>query len=175
MKKFACCGSSGKAVSVTRSLKFLDMKKTSFNLRSIILLALFAFALQACSAGNGGDDPWTAKQLMEPSDLADVLNQPDSPQPYIFCIGPQAIIPNSIDIGPAGNKANLEKFRKELKELPKDADIVIYCGCCPFSRCPNVRPAFKLLNEMKFTNQKLLNLKQNIKVDWIDQGYPLNK
>jgi len=151
------------------------MKNTATYLRSLILFALFAFVLQACSAGNGGGDPWTAKQLMEPSDLAKVLNDPEAQQPVIFCVGPQAIIPNSIDIGPAGNKENLKKLKKELEKLPKDANIVIYCGCCPFSRCPNVRPAFNLLNEMGFTNQKLLNLKQNIKVDWIDKGYPLIK
>jgi len=52
---------------------------------------------------------------------------------------------------------------------------VIYCGCCPFEHCPNVRPAFQLLNEMKFTNQKLLNLSTNLKTDWIDKGYPVAK
>jgi len=150
------------------------MKKTTNNLFSMLLFTLFVFALQACSAGNGGDEPWKNNQLMEPSDLADMLNHPEAPQPIIFCIGPQAIIPNSIDIGPTGNKENLQKFRYQLEELPKDANIVIYCGCCPFSRCPNVRPAFNLLNEMKFTNQKLLNLKQNIKVDWIDKDYPIS-
>jgi hypothetical protein len=149
------------------------MKSFKTHLRSLILFAILAFALQACSAGNGGD-PWTAKQLLEPSDLVAVINNPQSPQPIIFCVGPQAIIPNSIDIGPTGNKENLKKMKKELEKLPKDANIVIYCGCCPFSRCPNVRPAFNLLNEMGFTNQKLLNLKQNIKVDWIDKGYPLS-
>jgi hypothetical protein len=27
---------------------------------------------------------------------------------------------------------------------------------------------------MKFERQKLLNLPKNIKVDWIDKGYPVN-
>ena len=43
----------------------------------------------------------------------------------------------------------------------------------PYKNCPNVRPAFTLLNEMKFTNHKLLDLPANLKVDWIDKGYPM--
>lgn len=76
-------------------------------------------------------------------------------------------------MGPAKEKENLEKFRQQLIKLPKDAQIIIYCGCCPFEHCPNIRPAFSLLNEMKFTNQKLLNLTHNIKIDWIDHNYPV--
>jgi thiosulfate/3-mercaptopyruvate sulfurtransferase len=48
--------------------------------------------------------------------------------------------------------------------------IVFYCGCCPFNHCPNVRPAFKVLKQMGFTNFKLLNLPENLKVNWINIG-----
>ncbi len=68
---------------------------------------------------------------------------------------------------------NLLKWKNELQKLPRNTDIVIYCGCCPFEHCPNIRPAFKLLNDMGFTNQKLLNLSHNLKADWIDKGYPI--
>lgn len=111
---------------------------------------------------------------MNPADLAKILNDSASKKPYLFSIF-YGGIKNSIDIGPANEKGNLEKLKKQLSNLPKDADIVIYCGCCPFKDCPNIRPAFKLLNEMKFTNHKLLNLSHNLKVDWIDKGYPMNK
>jgi hypothetical protein len=60
-----------------------------------------------------------------------------------------------------------------LSTLPKDANIVIYCGCCPFVKCPNIRPAFTLLNKMGFKKHKLLNLSHNVKTDWIDKGYPV--
>ncbi|MEP7231614.1 MAG: hypothetical protein ABI691_15235 [Ginsengibacter sp.] len=102
---------------------------------------------------------------MEPADLAKTLNDIKAKQPYVYSIGPGATIINSIDIGPAQDKENLNKLKQQLSKLPKDADIVIYCGCCPFVHCPNIRPAFTLLNEMKFTNQKLLSLQHNIKVD----------
>jgi hypothetical protein len=124
---------------------------------------------------NYQNEPWSQKQLLEPADLARTISDPSAKQPVIISIGPGAVIKNSIDIGPAKEKANLDKLKQELKKLPKDASIVIYCGCCPFEHCPNVRPAFTLLNEMKFTNHKLLNLEHNIKIDWISKNYPVMK
>jgi thiosulfate/3-mercaptopyruvate sulfurtransferase len=122
-----------------------------------------------------GQDPWKAGQLMSPADLARVISDPQAKQPYVFCIGPGALIKGSIDIGPARDSANLNKLRQQLDRLPKDAAIVIYCGCCPFVHCPNIRPAFALLNEMRFTHPSLLNLEHNIKTDWIDKGFPVTK
>jgi hypothetical protein len=110
---------------------------------------------------------------MEPSRLAEVINKKKS-LPVIYSIGPGPVIPNSIDIGMVKDAENLVKLREELKGISKDSLIVIYCGCCPFEHCPNVRPAIALLKEMKFTNYKLLNLPHNIKIDWIDKGYPQN-
>jgi len=120
------------------------------------------------------EDPWTQQQLLDPAELAKVLKNPNSPQPIIYSIGMQAIIKGSIDIGPVMMKENLNTLKQKLGKLPKNAQIVVYCGCCPFSRCPNIRPAMALLKNLLFTNYKLLNLPQNIKVDWIDKDYPLN-
>ena len=112
---------------------------------------------------------------MAPADLASVLSNAKAAKPMIFSIGMQAIIKGSIDIGPAMMAENINKLNQKLENLPKNASIVIYCGCCPFSRCPNIRPAMELLKSMQFTNYKLLNLPQNVKVDWIDKGYPLSE
>ena len=121
---------------------------------------------------NKYQEPWTPGQLVNPADLASVINDPKARKPLIFCVGPGALILGSIDIGPGKEKENLEKFRLQLSKLPRGANIVIYCGCCPFEHCPNIRPAFILLNEMKFTNAHLLNLEHNIKTDWVAKGYP---
>ncbi|OGU14711.1 MAG: hypothetical protein A2X61_13700 [Ignavibacteria bacterium GWB2_35_12] len=143
----------------------------------IIFLSIFAIAMTANAfqsvTAKASQEPWTEHQLLAPADLAKALNDPKSPQPIIYSIGPQAIIKNSIDIGPAQEKGNLKKLKQQLNKLPKDANIVIYCGCCPFDKCPNIRPAFGLLNEMGFKKHKLLNLPHNLKVDWIDKGYPI--
>lgn len=146
------------------------MKSNLLTISLIIILTSIK-----CAAQSTSQEPWSAKQLMEPAELAKTITDPKAPQPYIFCIGPGAMIKNSIDIGPGKDKANLEKFKQELSKLPKDASIVIYCGCCPFDHCPNIRPAFTLLNDMKFTNHKLLDIPHNIKVDWKDHNYPVEK
>lgn len=144
----------------------------AFFIASFLFVSLFIF----CSFRNlQKEEPWSQNQLLPAADLARIINDPKSNQPYIFSVGPGAIIKNSIDIGPAENKQNLNKLKQQLSNLPKDANIVIYCGCCPFVHCPNIRPAFTLLNEMKFANQKLLNIEHNIKVDWISKGYPVNR
>jgi hypothetical protein len=117
-------------------------------------------------------EPWTQQQLLEPKELAQVL-QSSEDSLVIISLGAGGIIPGSRDTGPSGEKEGLNTLKKELERLPKDSDIVIYCGCCPFDICPNVRPAFALLNEMNFTSHQLLNLRDNIKVDWIDKGYPV--
>jgi rhodanese-related sulfurtransferase len=146
--------------------------KTKISIILLFSLSVFLFNLTSCQ---GQNDPWTQQQLLAPADLAKTLNNPKSPQPLIFSIGMQAIIKGSIDIGPVMMAENLNVLKQKLGKLPKNAAIVVYCGCCPFSRCPNIRPAMALLKDMQFTNYKLLNLPQNVKVDWIDKGYPMNE
>ena len=116
---------------------------------------------------------WTPRQLLEPAQLAGMLQGGNKPLPVIISIGPGAIIPHSIPIGSVATAEGIQKLRSELKNIPGTALVVIYCGCCPFEHCPNVRPAIDVLNEMNFTNFKLLNLSHNIKTDWINKGFPV--
>ncbi len=134
-------------------------------------LLVVALHLSAC-AQKTGTEPWTASQLMAPQKLATLISDNKAAKPVIYSIGPGAVIKGSIDIGMVNNTENLNKLKQQLSKLPKTTAIVIYCGCCPFEHCPNIRPAFTLLNDLKFTNARLLNLPTNIKVDWIDKGYP---
>jgi thiosulfate/3-mercaptopyruvate sulfurtransferase len=114
---------------------------------------------------------WTSKELTGPSALAAVL-QSTKDVPVIFSVGPDAVIPHSIYIGMVKDEKNMAKFKEEISKLSKSASILIYCGCCPFEHCPNVRPAIALLKSMQFTNYHLLDLPHNIKTDWIAKGYP---
>jgi hypothetical protein len=148
--------------------------KTKILIFFLFIIATSVFATNEFSS-QGQNDPWTPQQLLDPADLAKVLNNSKSPQPIIYSIGMQAIIKGSIDIGPVMMPENLNTLKQKLGKIPKNAAIVVYCGCCPFSRCPNVRPAMQLLKDMQFTNYKLLNLPQNVKVDWIDKGYPMSE
>ncbi|MFZ4928591.1 rhodanese-like domain-containing protein [Chryseobacterium sp. Mn2064] len=119
-------------------------------------------------------DPWKDSQLMDPALLASRIEKKKTKDLVILSVGPEAIIKGSVDIGPTREPENLEKLRNYLKNVPKDKEIVIYCGCCPFVKCPNIRPAFNLLMELGFKNAKLLNLPKNIKTDWLDKDYPIN-
>ena len=129
---------------------------------------------QFCISQQTNQYPWKPNQLLTPADLATTINNKDASQPVIYSIGPSAYIKGSIDIGDTKDKENLDKLKEQVSKLPKNAAIVIYCGCCPFEHCPNIRPAFNLLTKMNFTNYKLLNLEHNIKIDWINKGYPRN-
>jgi len=146
------------------------MKALTTTLITISLILISQF----CISQKTTQDPWKPDQLYAPSDLAATINDKDAKQPVIYSIGPSAYIKGSIDIGDTKEKANLDKLKEQVNKLPKNTDIVIYCGCCPFEHCPNIRPAFELLAKMKFTNYKLLNLEHNIKIDWINKGYPRN-
>lgn len=125
-------------------------------------------------------EPWTPAQLMEPAQLAKILSDPAAGKPYVLDIGTPSMarggrIANSIVIGPGSETQNLEKLRATVSTYPKDADVIIYCGCCPFRDCPNIRPAFRVLQEMKLTRAKLLNIPTTLKADWINKGYPSEK
>src|SRR6266852_808141 len=120
-------------------------------LSCLVVLSLLGFG-EIKEANRSMAEPWSDSQLMAPADLAAMLVHPDANTPLVYAVGPGALIRNSIDMGPAHEKENLDKFKQALGKLPKDANIVIYCGCCPFEHCPNIRPAFSLMVEMKFTN-----------------------
>ena len=135
-------------------------------------LVLATILFSAINSHAQNPENWTASQLMEPADLAQTISQKKD-VPVIISIGPGALVPNSIAIGPVNNKEGLEKFILQVKKLPKQTKIVVYCGCCPFEHCPNIRPAMEVLKGMKFTHAYLLNLPHNIKIDWIDKGYPV--
>lgn len=139
-----------------------------FALKILSLFLLTTISLQSFSQA---PENWSKEQLIEPAQLAQRLKNNDTSL-LIISVGPGALIPHSAAAGPAQEKENLLQLKNELKEKNKDTEIIIYCGCCPFAHCPNVRPAIDLLQEMKFTNYKLLNLPHNIKADWLDKGYP---
>ncbi|MGB6092931.1 MAG: rhodanese-like domain-containing protein [Moheibacter sp.] len=120
-------------------------------------------------------EPWNENQLMKTENLASRISLAQTDNLLILSVGPDALIKGSVDMGAARDPENIEKMRRYLEDVPRDKEVVIYCGCCPFSRCPNIRPAFSLLNEMGFKNPKLLDIPQNIRVDWLTKNYPVQE
>ena len=146
------------------------MKKLS-QIKLFILLVVFFTGV-----GSYAQNPinWTEKQLMEPAQLANAINT-NKDVPAIISVGPGANIPNTLHVGMVNTAEGLEKLKTQLKTMDKDKKVVVYCGCCPYEHCPNVRPAINALKELKFTNYYLLNIPTNMKKDWIDQGFPITK
>ncbi len=151
--------------------------------RSLLIIALFvslSFSFRAEAqisqkAQTSLDKPnlWRAKDLINPSDLAEILTNKNNKRPVIFNIGVVEDIKGAKRLGAANKKDNLEKLKDNLNILPKNTAVVIYCGCCPFEKCPNIRPAFTLLKDMGFSNGKLLNIPVNLQQNWINKGYPM--
>lgn len=160
------------------------MIKLFFNRPSFLIVIFFSTAWSFASAQSfpgksslswKSSEPWTANQLIQPSYLAQLINSSEGEKPLIFNIGVVENIKSAQNVGPLSKKENMQKFTNMLKGRSQKAFVVIYCGCCPFDKCPNIRPAMTTLNSMGFKNARLLNLPTNIKVDWINKGYPLQK
>jgi rhodanese-related sulfurtransferase len=121
-----------------------------------------------------------AAALVQPADLAATLTNASAPKPLLLHVGfrilfTQAHIPGSEYVGPASEEAGLQLLRNRVAKLPKNTAIVIYCGCCPWSDCPNMAAAYDALHALGFTQVKALYIAKNFGTNWIDKGYPVAK
>ncbi len=119
-------------------------------------------------------------QLINPEELIKILQSSKGEKPLMIQVGShvlyqQAHIPGSEYIGPASSESGLQSLRKRVESLPRNKFIVLYCGCCPWSHCPNVKPADDALLAMGFSNVKVLYIANNFGTDWVDKGYPVAK
>jgi len=137
-----------------------------------LLIALFG-------APQSGSEPWKETQLIEPAILAARLADARAAKPAILYVGPKLLfrahIPGALFAGPTGQQNGLELFKQAAAKLPRDREVVIYCGCCPWKQCPNIRPAFRVLHEMKFEKVKVLTLPTRFQQDWMEKGFPVEK
>jgi thiosulfate/3-mercaptopyruvate sulfurtransferase len=140
-------------------------------------LAITFFSLVQAS-GQAASIP--ATRLINPEDLVKLLQTSSKEKPLMIQVGSnvlfaQAHIPGSEYIGPTSSESGLQQLRKRVESLPRTRSIVIYCGCCPWSHCPNVKPADDALRAMGFTNVKVLYISDNFGANWVDKGYPVAK
>ncbi|MBO9618449.1 MAG: rhodanese-like domain-containing protein [Niabella sp.] len=143
-------------------------------MKYLVFLLTLMFAIKGPLKAQSAANPWTEKQLMAPGALAERITKGQGNNVMILAVGPDAVIKGSVNAGPAHEAAHLDQLKNLLKTTPKNKEIIIYCGCCPFDRCPNIRPAFKTITDMGFKNVRLLNLEKNIKTNWLDKNYPTN-
>jgi len=150
----------------------------------LLVLASFATVQHVQNARAGQQEypgPWTSAQLVQPADLArELTNAKGANRPVIVFVGPRALfegahIPGAVFHGSGMSEQGLADLKAWAKSLPRSSNVVIYCGCCPWDRCPNVRPAFVALRDMGFKRLRVLVILTNLSVDWIAKGYPIEK
>ena len=148
-------------------------------MRLIIAASLAAAAI--LTVGLSGDsvqtDPWSRGELMDTGALAKLLKSPGT-QPTILCVTfpflyRQRHILHAKYAGPGGKPEGLAALREAVQGMPKDSEIVIYCGCCPMVKCPNIRPAYQLLKQLGFNHIRVLDMPTNFHTNWSAKGYPV--
>lgn len=138
-----------------------------------------ASALLFSPLRGGEEDPWPPDALLEPDVFASRLRSGDTKSLILYVGFPilfkGAHITGAKLAGPCSKAEGIVLLRKTVDELARDREIVVYCGCCPFTECPNIRPAYRAMRDMQFTNFKVLHLATNLHTDWTAKGYPVEK
>lgn len=142
-----------------------------------LLMTLFLAGLTLAQEVSPSD-PWTKSDLITTTELAKWLEAGKQPKPLLLHVGFRSLylqghIPGSHYIGPTARPEGREALRSFAEKLPRNKQIVLYCGCCPWYECPNVRPGFSELKSMGFTRVKVLYVPDNFGRDWAAKGYPV--
>src|SRR5574338_906627 len=141
-------------------------------MKKVAGFACFLFLISTNLFGQAPDP--TASAQITPQALVRLMQSNQRSKLLILNVGPrilyaQAHIEGAEFIGPGSDPRAIEVLKNRLKNEPKARQIVIYCGCCPWDRCPNVHPAFAELKKLGFTNVKVLYIANNIGMDWVDK------
>jgi hypothetical protein len=116
---------------------------------------------------------------MQPAELAGMLHTAGQ-RPLILQVGShvlfaEAHIPGAEYAGPGGQEGGLQALRDRVRKMSRDRFIVIYCGCCPWVKCPNIKAAYGELHSLGFTGVRVLYIANNFGADWVAKGYPIAK
>jgi thiosulfate/3-mercaptopyruvate sulfurtransferase len=145
-------------------------------------------ALAATVATCGGDttgavsaaEPWGANTV-KPADLVkELAGASGADKPVVVCTAPPFLyrvghVPGAVLHGPASSPQVINELTAWAQGLPRTANLVVYCGCCPLEHCPNLRPAYHALKGLGFTRLRVLILPENFGADWVNRGYPVEK
>jgi thiosulfate/3-mercaptopyruvate sulfurtransferase len=145
---------------------------------SLCFGAVATALLLATVAAAPPEDPWTPTQVITPEQLAKELSRPN--KPIIVSVVFQKLyenahVPGSVYFGAGRDPKAIAGLKDWAKSVPKTANVVIYCGCCPWNQCPNVRPAFQALKEMGFTRLRVVEMPNDFGKDWVEKGFPIEK
>jgi thiosulfate/3-mercaptopyruvate sulfurtransferase len=161
-----------------KNLRMAEISALAVFLTLLMAGILFFPLRSAWREASNSPEPWTNEQMVQPGDLAKELSDSkNTEKPIVVCVGfrtlyQSAHIRGAVFHGAASSTQGLQDLRKWAEGVPRTETVVLYCGCCPFSRCPNVRPAFEALRLMGFSHLKILSIPTDFGTDWINKGYP---
>jgi rhodanese-related sulfurtransferase len=149
-------------------------------LPAVAMAALLAAVAAPVATWAAAASTIPADELVQPAQLAAQLAAAPAAQPLVLQVGfrtlyDQAHIPGAEYAGAANADAGLQVLRNRVAAVPRTAPIILYCGCCPWSRCPNIAAARDALRELGFSNVKVLYIAENFGTDWVDKGFPVVK
>lgn len=117
-------------------------------------------------------EPWRKEQVMPTAELATKIRSGKN-IPLILNVGPMENIKSAVKVGATNSDEGIQKLGTVVSGIDKNKEIVIYCGCCSYSSCPNIRPAFEELERSGYKNVKVLYIPEGISQDWTSKGYPM--
>ena len=150
-------------------------------LQLLLLCVVASFSLFAAKLPSAtASDPWTAAQTVQPEQLIAELQPEKDPHLFVIYVGMRTLyngghIPGALFYGPGSTEQGIADLKKYAATLPENSDVVLYCGCCPLEKCPNLRPAFTSLKDMGFARLRVLLLPTSFNTDWVEKGYPVTK
>ena len=154
------------------------MKGFSIRARFVLILTLIAILPVRVMADHKPASSIPAAALVQPAAFAAQLHAHAQPAPVILQVGfkslfDKAHIAGAHYAGPGGQPEGLALLKSAVAKLPKDAPILIYCGCCTWNKCPNITAAYEELMALNFTRVSVLYIAENFGADWVDRGYPV--
>jgi hypothetical protein len=154
-------------------------KTVLFAALTFIFICSSAFLLLPIEHAENSSDPWSSAQTVQPAELAKELSDARY-APTVLYVGFQRLytaghVKGAQFHGGGGSAEGLAQIKTWAASLPRSTNLVIYCGCCPLERCPNLRPAFSALHEMGFMKLRALMLPTSFAADWADKGLPYGK
>ena len=146
---------------------------------ALMAAAALLFLATACAGGGPQSSsgwPWGTDSVTPAEFAAELAGATGADKPIVICTAPPFLyrvghIPGSVLHGPASSAEGLDSLTKWADTLPRAANLVVYCGCCPLEQCPNLAPAYKALKGLGFTRVRVLLLPTSFKTDWVDRGY----
>jgi hypothetical protein len=164
---------------------------SSFRSLKLVLISSLIFVSALTTASSvpfqiaGGDEkksaePWPSSQTLQPAELVKELTDKSASAPTVLFVGFRSLyvgghVPQAAFHGTPSTEQGLAELKTWAATLPRSTDLVIYCGCCPMDKCPNIRPAYTALSNMGFKKLRVLVIPTSFAVDWADKGYIMQK